>query len=161
MSQNKMFDEFNNQYSVGCVEPTHANLEKALSLVLDEVKEAYEELYGFVSIDIETRNPKEVNIPAIAKEFEDIRYMPGERMRHFGWDVDAIEGETHGSNMSKKVLPETKAHELSTAAKRYPHVYAEKSTVGDFYVLRCGKTGKVVKPSTYTPAVITDEMISL
>ena len=114
----KNFEEFQNLYGMEQTEPTRANLTKALELILDEVKEAYQELHYGVVIDVRLAAPKEdIDLHSTAKEFEDVRYIAGERMTNFGWDVDAIHNETHRSNMSKELVGYVESAELEEAKK--------------------------------------------
>ena len=160
MNQTKMFKQFNELYGVGEIEPTRENLEKALGLILDEVKEAYEELYMGVVIDMKLSAPREeVNLKNAAKELTDIRYITGERATAFKFDVDALDKEVHRSNMSKCLkLNFTEGQELAIAKERYPHAKVEWVN-GKYMVLRCQESKKLIKPTTYSPANITDEMI--
>ena len=159
MEQSKMFKQFNELYGVGDIEPTRENLEKALGLIVDEVKELYEELFYGVVFDIRTAATREdVNLHNVAKEMTDIRYITGERATAFKFDVDALDGETHRSNMSKELTVENVNKEMAIASKRYPNVKSRHVSPSTF-VLKCKDTGKIIKPTTYSPALITDEMI--
>lgn len=161
MSQNKMFQEFNDQYEVGKIPNTHENLTKLAGLVLDEVVEMYAELFHDVEITINHGKRKEVDIEAFAFEATDIRYITGERMKAHGFDVDAFDAEKHRSNMSK-LIPigmDTKeiGFELANARLRYPSV--ELHPVEGGFLLKCADTGKVVKPLCYSKAAAKGGMI--
>ena len=154
------YQEFNQRYGVGHIEPTRENLLKAGELMSEELREFYQELFHGVVIDVKLSGPVEnINLHNVAKEMTDGRYITGERMTAFGFDVPALDAEVHRSNMSKTVPAHHVDFELDAAQERYPNI---RATVGrdGYAVLRCGDTGKVVKPTTTSPANITDRMIS-
>lgn len=143
---NKMFDQFNAMYGLGVCEVNADELHKAYRLIDDEVMELNQELM--------CRDPHNA-----VKEMADIAYIALERMRYMGVDLDSVMTELHRSNMSKTVHPKRTREELKKAQVRYPNSHWV-SPVGIFgNVLKCKDTGKVIKPTTYSPAIITDEMI--
>lgn len=160
MRQQRMFEEFNNQYMIGHKTPSREELKKAAHLMLDEVKEVFEELYDDVEIEFKLKGPKKkVNLKRIAKEMADTRYITGERMVMLGFQLDAIEAEVHRSNMSKVVPYDKLQTAVAEALPRYPNVLPFANKSGSV-ILRCMETGKVVKPeSFYSPAKVTDKMI--
>lgn len=152
--------QFNRQYNVGTAEPTHDNVRNAAQLILDEVIELYEELFEGVHVNLELgMAKKQIDVAAVAKEMTDIRYITGERATMFRFDVPALDREVHRSNMSKRVSRHNVVDELRTALERYPHATDETFDCESF-VIRCGLTGKVIKPTTYSPANITSEMLN-
>lgn len=162
MSQNKMFQEFNDQYEIGKIPNTHENLTKFAGLVLDEVVEMFEELFHDVEITINHGKDKKVDIEAFAFEATDIRYITGERMKAHGFDVDSFDFEKHRSNMSKLIPIEMRTKdigfELANAMKRYPSV--ELHPVNGGFLLKCADTGKVVKPLCYSKAAVKNGIVS-
>lgn len=157
MSLNKMMSEFNELYSVEPLEHTMENLTKTIELINDEWTEAIEELMdkGWNDLHIE-----DVNRHNLAKELGDILYITSQRMTAMGIDVDAVMAEIHRSNMSKQVPVHKSIRELTVAKDRYPEARFEL-VQGDMGVLIDAPTGKVIKPTCYSAAVITDEMIGL
>ena len=158
MSLNKMMNEFNELYSVDPIEFTMDNINRTIDLIGDELTEAVEETVAVGSwndLPIE-----EVNLHNLAKELTDILYITSQRMLTHGMDVDALLAEVHRSNMSKQVPIDQSVTELTLAKERYPEaIYSLVS--GDLGVLTDKATGKVIKPSCYSAAVITDEMVGL
>jgi len=149
---NQMMDNFMVTYRVKNTPVTADSMKGTIQLMLDEVNETVEEV-----IDTEGKPLETINVPALAKEMADVIYVTAQRMRRMGFDVDAILTETHRSNMTKTVaLADAKA-ELDIARERYPSASIVEGTRDA--VLRCTDTGKVIKPTCYTPANITKEMI--
>ena len=156
MSLNKMMNEFNELYSVEPIEFTMGNINQTLGLIDDELAEAF----GEAKIKWIDRPIEEVNLHNLAKELTDILYITSQRMLTHGMDVDALLAEVHRSNMSKQVPIDQSVTELTLAKERYPEaIYSLVS--GDQGVLTDKATGKVIKPSCYSAAVITDEMVGL
>lgn len=144
---NTMFDEFNTTYDYGRVELNHETLGKAASLIQDEVDEVFGECHN---VDFSKTDA--------VKEMLDTVYMTCQQLRAFGVDIDAGLAELHRSNLSKTVPTTLAALYMKELKPRYP--YIEAIVKGDRTVLRCGETNKVAKPSCYSPAVITPEMIN-
>lgn len=155
------YKEFNELYRLDKKPLTHANAMKTAKLIADELQEFIEEFYDGVEVLISctgTPKRKEINPHKPPKELTDIRYITGQQMDEYGMDVTALDKEVHRSNMSKTVDVEFLDEEISIALCRYPH--ARYSCVEpEVYVIKCADTGKVIKPTTYSPAVITDKMI--
>lgn len=139
-----MFDEFNDTYDYKRIELTPDNLAKAHKLIQDEVDEIGEEI------------TEPFSKSAAIKELIDNIYITSQQLRAYGVDIDAALKEVHRSNLSKTV-PRTLAQVYALEVKaRYPQVtYTFK---GNQAILRCAATNKVIKPSIYSPAVITPEM---
>ncbi len=149
-------DEFMAVYQVAAVDFNGANSRNMLSLTSDEVVELEHELYVSPYQPI---GDEVLNKPNIVKESLDVIYVLAQRLRRMGVDVDASLDEVHRSNMSKTVAPEDVDAEIELALPRYPGVRAELLSEGVYagrYVLRCCYSGKVIKPSTYSPAVIVE-----
>lgn len=93
------------------------------------------------------------------KEGIDVIYAMSQQLRERGVDLDAALAEVHRSNMSKAISiyePELAHSELIEARKRYPK--AELIPNGEYFVLKCAETGKVIKSTTYSPANITPRL---
>jgi len=144
MSLNKMFDEFNELYGL-TKKPVNHDLNSMYKLISDEVEE--------LSFDIDFDKGSD----CIIKEAIDTIYITCQQLRERGVNVEAALAEVHRSNMSKQVLWSSSS-ELETAKRRYPN--AELVENGEILVMKCADTGKVIKPTTYSPAVITPEMWS-
>lgn len=142
---NDMFDEFNTVYGYEPVPFDSINLKRAVKLISDEVVET------LVESDAE-----ELNQPNGAKELTDILYITMQQMRAMGVDITACLEETHRSNLSKTVPLDEVEFYMDEVRERYPAV--TYSVVDGRAVLRCGDTGKVIKPSCYSAAVITPNM---
>lgn len=159
MSLNKMFDEFNELYGLETKELTHASAMKTAQLIADELQEFIEEFYEGVEVLIScTGTPKKIDNPDKAnagKELGDIRYITGQRATEYGYKIFDIDQEVHRSNMSKAISGDIELH-LEIARERYPHAHC--FIAGNKHVMKCTKTGKVIKPATYSPAVITPDM---
>lgn len=142
---NEMFKEFNDTYGYEPMEFNSANLKTATKLISDEV----------VEILIES-DAEELDKAAGAKELTDNLYITMQQMSAMGLDIPACLTEVHRSNLSKTVpLVEVDKY-LEEVKERYPAAYAVP--MGDVAVLRCGDTGKVIKPSCYSEALITPAM---
>lgn len=156
---NKMTDEFMCVYGVERTEITSKELCSADDLMTEEMVEFEEE---FMPFDIDTfgntlLSDEVINKANVAKEMADIVYVTIQRMRRMGMDVDAILNEVHRSNLSKRVMLADKDMELNIARARYPNADITYSVDG-MCVIRDRLTGKVIKPTHYSPAVITEEM---
>ncbi len=147
MNLNKAFQDFEGMYGLKTVKPTMDNLTIARHLIEDEVTELDEEIHV------------EPDLKRVAKEMTDIIYITGERMTNLGFDVDALFQEVHRSNMSKRVHVDRAAFELSIARQRYPRTRLIQLEQTDYLVMKDDATGKVVKPTSYSPAQITLEML--
>lgn len=157
MKLNDTFDQFNALYGYKKLEKNADNLEKAHDLIYDELYELEEEYAANLNRDYELKDTKDINQTNVAKEMTDIIYITMQQMRAMGMDIDGLLKEVHRSNMSKTVRNSIAHNELAFAKKRYPEAYIDDK--GNFCVLRCGTTGKVIKPTTYTAANITEEYL--
>lgn len=142
---NEMFDEFNTLYGYEDVEFNSLNLKRSVKLISDEVVET------LVESDADV-----LDKPNGAKELTDILYITMQQMRAYGMDINAALRELHRSNLSKTVPLDQVDLYLTEVSERYPN--AISTEVAGRAVLRCGDTGKVIKPSCYSPAVITPEI---
>lgn len=159
---NEMFKQFNKQYQVGTLIPTHNEASNITNLIQDEVCESFEEFFEVQewSEGYDESEPKpNPDLKAYAKELTDILYITMERMTALHFNPEQLLNAVHQSNMSKTITIDQIDYELEVARKRYPHAVAIEVLPG-VAVLRCTKTNKVIKPTTYEPAVITNEMIS-
>lgn len=152
MSLNQMMDDFMGVYQVEHTAFDGKNSRDMLSLIADEMVELEQELYNG------SYNPlgdSVINKGDVVKETIDVLYVAAQRLRRMGVDVDAALAEVHSSNMSKSVPIDKLVEETELARERYPHVVGVQTsdTTG---VLRDTDTGKVVKPTTYTAAVIEE-----
>lgn len=151
---NKLFDEFNDMYGLER-KPIDSNIESMHRLIQDEVNELGWETQrscnGILNI-----------VPGeLIKEAIDTIYITCQQLRERGVNLDAALREVHRSNMSKALDiydPEIAHSELQEAKKRYPN--AELVPHGSYYVIKCMDSGKIVKPTTYSPAVITEDMFN-
>jgi phosphoribosyl-ATP pyrophosphohydrolase len=145
-----MFDEFNELYGLD-KKPLNHNLKAMRDLISEELIEVEGSL-NTVNAGMDTK-------PELVKELIDLVYITCQQMRERGVDIDAALSEVHRSNMSK-ALPELSiadlTKEIEIAKKRYPN--ARVFDVGEKEVLKCTETNKVIKPTTYSPAVITPDM---
>lgn len=66
-------------------------------------------------------------------------------------DIEEMYNEVHKSNMSKLVPLNQADKEVSLARERYPDALIRPVT-DTHVVISCHKTGKVIKPTCYTPA---------
>lgn len=149
MKLNEMFREFNTVYGIQPLERTQANFASTQSLIQDEVDELWDELYD--KMDYEDLADADLDQANIAKELTDVLYITMQRMLTMGMDVEACLAEVHRSNMSKSVAGESVAMEVLTAQQRYEQVLVQDMG-GNRFVLRCGQTGKVIKPTSYSAA---------
>ena len=150
MSLNKLADEFNAQYGLK-QKPLDSDLTSMVGLIGDEWNELDMEILAYTD---------QINLNNVVKEAIDTIYITMQQLRERGVDVDAALAEVHRSNMSKSldIYDNTAAFkELDIARKRYPA--AQLIPHGDKYILKCAESGKVIKPSCYSPAVITKQMI--
>lgn len=157
-----IYEEFNKQYGVKHQEMTHEQAVKTADLIADELEEFLAEFYpnATLSIDLGVEKVPNPNLHNAAKELTDIRYITGQQMEQSGFNVDNCDTETHRSNMSKSIpltCEKQAFEELSIARKRYQN--AELVRKHDCYIIQDSVTHKVIKPTTYSPAFITDEMI--
>ncbi len=150
---NQMFDEFNAQYGIK-TQPLDHNLDGMVQIVGSEFDEWTEEitepLFGTRGFIPEPEN--------FVKEGLDVIYAMTQQLRERGVDIDAGLSEVHRSNMSKVVEDGSLEGEIATAKKRYPDVIAQPIGEGR-YVLKSPSQGKVVKPTCYSSAVITESII--
>ena len=154
MKLNKMFDGFNDLYGIETKELDH-NLEGMFEIVGSEYDEMTEEIHSGNLLFLP--NPHD-----FVKEGLDVIYAMAQQLRERGVDLDAGLAELHRSNMSKRLHgfdPKRHDRELQEAQKRYPKAKLEVTNHG--FVMKCGETGKLIKPTTYSPAEVTDEMIGL
>lgn len=159
MNLNEMFHQFNSQYQVGFLIPTHEEISNITNLIQDEVCESFEEFFDVWNNGYCEPEPKQnPNLKAYAKELTDILYITMERMTALHFNLEQLLNAVHQSNMSKTITIDQIDYELDVAKKRYPYTAVIEVAPG-VAVLRCTKTNKVIKPTTYEPAVITDEMI--
>ncbi len=147
MNLNKAFQDFENMYGLEPVKPETNRLLAAKRLIEDEVSEFEDEI---------TAAP---HLKNLAKEMTDIIYITGERMTNFGFDVDALFAEVHRSNMSKRVHIAEATFELAIAKQRYPRAYLVQLDAVDYVVIKDAETSKVIKPTSYSAAMITPEML--
>lgn len=136
---NEMFGEFNKTYGYEPMELNSANLKKSVKLISDEVVET------LIESDAEV-----LDKPRSAKELTDILYMTMQQMSAYNLDIHACLQEVHRSNLSKTVSPEDAHVFLLEVQERYPNAFT--TAVDGRVVLRCGDTGKVIKPSCYSEA---------
>jgi hypothetical protein len=162
MTETEKFKQFNTLYGLEKKELTHENALITAQLIADELQEFLQEFYPLAIIDV-IPTAWHINYPVdignAFKELEDIRYLTGQQSSEYGCDVTSVGDEVHRSNLSKRISifePELALSELEHAKKRYPD--AELVPHGDWFVIKCKETGKVVKPSIYSPAIITKEM---
>lgn len=158
-----IYTEFNEKYGVKYQEMTHEQALKTAKLIADELQEFLEEFYidsvvgVFVAGCEKVENPNLLNA---AKEITDLRYIAGQQAEQSSFDVDALDKEVHRSNLSKSIplhQEEIAFHELEIARKRYPNAELVRSI--DCYIIQDSVSHKVIKPTTYTAAVVTDKMI--
>ncbi|ARM71087.1 hypothetical protein pVco5_099 [Vibrio phage pVco-5] len=144
---NAMFAEFNDTYGYEPITFNSPNLKKAVKLISDEV----------VEILLESE-AEELDQLAAAKELTDNLYITMQQMSAMGLDIGMCLREVHRSNLSKTVPLAEAPKYVEEVKDRYPNVAITNK--GDRAVLRCVDTGKVIKPSCYSPAEITTAMIS-
>lgn len=153
---NNMMDEFMTTYLMKGVVFSGRNVHNMYNLALDEMAELQAEVGSFVE------DAAAANQDAIVKESLDVVYVLTQRLRRMGVDVDAALAEVHRSNMSKALPLDGSvklSNELEIARRRYP--YAGIKEGQRKAVLMCGETNKVIKPTTYSEAVITPQMIGI
>lgn len=149
-----MMNEFMTAYMLKNVPFDFASLHSLLKLAEDEMVELKEEVKIFAggsTID---------NRPDIVKESIDVIYVLAQRLVRMGVDVDTALTEVHRSNMSKALPLDGSvklSDELEIARKRYPQAGIKEGQ--KVAVLMCGETNKVIKPTTYSKAVITPQII--
>lgn len=148
-------DEFMQAYLIKNLPFNLENADAMADLIDDERFELQDELV----LDEENGIP-DINKANVVKETLDIIYVAAQRLRRMGVDVDAGLKEVHRSNMSKALLLDGSVDvdkELEIARERYPNAgikYGQRIAV-----LICGDTNKVIKPTCYSPANITKEII--
>lgn len=147
MSLNQMFDEFNSLYRVKGTDINKESAKGFVTLVCDEVVEFAEEF------DKET-----LDKAAAAKEGLDAIYAGMQQLRTMGIDLEAGLKALHSSNMSKTVKRADAKKELEIARERYPQAYIDEAQA--YCVIRDAATGKVIKPTTYTPAIVNEDIYS-
>ncbi len=149
---NNIMDDFNASYMIKDKRLCTANIKTMEGLITDEVHE----LAGEVHV------PGFCNAPNAVKEAIDIIYIAAQQLRLMGVDVDAALAEVHRSNMSKALPLDGSvklSDELEIARRRYPQAGIKEGQRKA--VLMCGETNKVIKPTTYSKAVITPQMIGI
>lgn len=153
---NKIFDQFNEMYGLETKDLEH-NINGMTEVVGGEYDEWTDEIAHSLLDGKERWIPEPANF---VKEGLDVVYAMLQQLRERGVDIDAGLAELHRSNMSKVVEPEDMPEELEIALKRYPD--AEPVQLADGrYVLKCQKSGKVIKPTSYSPAEITPAIIKM
>lgn len=152
-----MMDEFHTAYMLKDKKMGNNEVITMHNLISDEVKELKQEVVKLVA----TVNFED-NRPDIVKEAIDTIYIAAQQLRLMGVDVDAALAEVHRSNMSKTLPLDGSvklSDELEIARKRYPKAGIKEGQRKA--VLICGDTNKVIKPTTYSQAVITPKMIGI
>jgi NTP pyrophosphatase (non-canonical NTP hydrolase) len=151
---NKTMDEFNELYGLER-KPVDHDLESMVNLIVDEVDELLDDVHGDSPIE------------NVIKEAIDTIYITAQQLRERGVDLDAALAEVHRSNMSKcvevgdgdKITTEIlQNRELTVAKERYPSAMIVNNYGLFNWIVKCADTGKVIKPTTYSPAVITKDM---
>ncbi len=151
---NKMLDAFNAQYGIETKSLDH-NLNGMVQIVGGEFYEWTEEITYSLFNNTDKFIPEPENF---VKEGLDVIYAMTQQLRERGVDIDAGLAEVHRSNMSKVVEDGSLEGEIATAKKRYPDVIAQSISEGR-YVLKSPSQGKVIKPTCYSSAVITEAII--
>lgn len=159
-----MYNKFNELYGVKRFVMDHNHAVGTATLIKDELEEFLQEFYPNAQVYFTLGNdavecPNQRNI---AKEMTDIRYITGQQEAAAGYDVEGMDSTVHCSNMSKGIpdyLGRAFAEDqLKIAKGKYPD--AELTHVGNYYIMRDTKTGKVIKPTTYHKAVIGYDLIN-
>ncbi len=147
----KMFEEFNEMYGLSTKELDHN---------LDGMREVIGSEYDEWDNEIVLSNKKYVIVDRadFVKEGLDIVYATLQQLTERGVDVGAGLAELHRSNMSKTVSADQVMDEVTIAEERYPDVEAIALADGR-YVLKSPSIGKVVKPTTYSAANISPDII--
>ncbi len=148
---NNMMDDFNTSYMIKDKKCNKVNLQIAVALTSQELDEASDELVEAI---------KPLSEEDAVKELIDTIYITAQQLRLMGVDVDAALAEVHRSNMSKALPLDGSvklSDELEIARRRYPSAGIKEGQRKA--VLMCGETNKVIKPTTYSAAVITPQMI--
>lgn len=148
-----MMDEFNSTYGLK-TKPLDSDLDGMLEIIGSEYDELSEEYCQPAKGVYAIPNPDN-----FVKEGLDLIYATAQQLRERGVNVDLGLAEVHRSNMSKTLSiydPDSAYYELKEAKKRYPD--AELIPHGNVYVIKCKASGKVIKPSTYSKAVIDETM---
>lgn len=144
-------DEFNITYMLKDKELSFGNAKTMQHLIFDENIELLLEL-DEVKGELRKGN--------VVKEAIDCIYIAAQQLRLMGVDVDSALAEVHRSNMSKALPLDGSvkiSDELEIARKRYPKAGVKEGQRKA--VLICGDTNKVIKPTTYSAANITKEMV--
>lgn len=147
---NKIMDDFNTSYLLKDKALNRENAKVMQGLVFDETQELLLEL------------SKGFDTNAVVKETIDTIYIAAQQLRLMGVDVDAALAEVHRSNMSKALPLDGSvklSDELEIARRRYPQAGIKEGQRKA--VLMCGETNKVIKPTTYSKAVITPQMLGI
>lgn len=152
---NKIFDQFNEMYGLETKDLEH-NLGGMLDVVGDEVSEWVDEFKHSSQDEILTI-PNPANF---VKESLDVIYAMSQQLRERGVDLDAGLAELHRSNMSKTVEMNDLQEEIEIAKERYPDI-TTVALSDNRYVLKCAISGKVIKPTRYSPAEITPAIIKM
>jgi predicted HAD superfamily Cof-like phosphohydrolase len=167
MKEAKKFQQFNNLYGLTRKQLTHEKALNTAKLIMQEVVEFVEEFYEMSAIETDMvggidfvlgNKIEKPNLNNAFKELEDVRYITGQQMTELGGDVSAIGDEVHRSNMSKSISAGDVVREIEIARARYPSAI-DTTQDCEVFVLKCSETGKVIKPTIYSAAVITDAMI--
>lgn len=159
---NKMFDAFNAQYGIE-TKPLDHNLDGMTKIVGGEWLEFHQEAnlksdISVLSDSVRKFTSKEMNKQNFVKEGLDVIYAMTQQLRERGVDIDAGLAEVHRSNMSKTVDFHDLKDELNEARKRYPDAVLIPLDNGR-YVMKSPSQGKVIKPTCYSSAVITEAII--
>lgn len=155
MSLNKIADDFNTSYMLKDKELGKTSIATMQGLIFDETQELLLEV-------VELSKGKESAKTNAVKEAIDCIYIAAQQLRLMGVDIDSALKEVHRSNMSKALPLDGSVSidkELEIARERYPNAgvkHGQRKAV-----LICGDTNKVIKPTTYSPAVITKEILGV
>ena len=144
---NYVADEFISTYRMRQVEHDREQFVATLALMAEELAE--------LQAEVEADNFDKL---AAFGEALDMIYVTAQRLRNMGFDVDAGLLEVHRSNLTKTVPLSAAKVQLELARERYPDAYVEESQ--NYAVIRCGVTGKVIKPTTYTQKHLTNDMVA-
>ncbi|MGO1190316.1 hypothetical protein [Vibrio casei] len=90
-----------------------------------------------------------------AQKMADVIASTIEYCERLGYDWESAFLEVHRSNTSKVVSRKDAIGELSIAKDRYPNAHIVE--LQQYFLLKCGDTGKIIKPTCYSAAVIQVE----
>lgn len=156
---NKIFDQFNEMYGLETKDLEH-NLDGMTEVVGGEYDEWTDEIADSL-IGIKGEPNRFIPEPAnFVKEGLDVIYAMSQQLRERGVDLDAGLAELHRSNMSKTVEMNDLQEEIEIAKERYPDI-TTVALSDNRYVLKCAISGKVIKPTRYSPAEITPAIIKM